>query len=69
MIENNEGSRQNLIKLNIDELIKPDGQEYLSLTEKSNDNKENYDISNPKFPSINQEIKLDEETDNNNKSN
>ena len=67
MIENKEGSRQNLIKLNIDELIKPDGPERLSINEKSNDNKENSDNSKPEFSSINnQDIKLDEEEEMNN---
>ena len=65
MIENKEGS-QNLIKLNIDELIKPDGPERLSVTEKSNENKEYSEISKPEFSSINNlGIKLDEEENNN----
>ena len=67
MTENKEGSRPNLIKLNIDELIKPDGPERLSVNEKSNDNKENSDNSKPEFSSINnQDIKLDEEEEGNN---
>ena len=65
MIENKEGSKQNLIKLNIDELIKPDGLERLSVNKKSNENKEYSEISDLELTSINiQEMKLDEEENN-----
>ena len=65
MIEDKEGSRQNLIKLNIDELTKSDGPEIHPLTEKSNENKEYSENSKHEYSSINnQDIKLEEEDNN-----
>ena len=67
MIEKEEGGRNNLIKLNIDELEGPERQ---SGTEKSIENKDKSEISHPDYSSINnQEIKLEEEENNNNDSN
>ena len=69
MIEKKEGSRQNLIKLNIDEIIKPDGPERLTPTENSNDIKDKSEFSQKEFSSLNNpELKLDEEENNNNDS-
>ena len=69
MIDIQEGSRQNLIKLNIDEIIKPDAPERLSLSEKSNENKDKSEFSQPDFSSINNhDIKLEEEEKDNNDS-
>ena len=63
MIEKEEGGRNNLIKLNIDELEGPERQ---SGTEKSIENKDKSEISHPDYSSINnQEIKLEEEENNN----
>ena len=67
MIEKEEGGRNNLIKLNIDEL---EGPEHQSVTQKSIENKDKSEISHPDYSSINnQEIKLEEEENNNNDSN
>ena len=69
MIEKKEGSRQNLIKLNIDEIIKPDVPERPTLTEKSNDIRDKSEFSQQDFSSINNpDIKIDEEENNNNDS-
>ncbi len=66
MIENKEGSRQNLIKLNIDEL---EGPERLSPTEKSNENKDKSEVSQQEYSYTNNaDIKLEEEENNNNDS-
>ena len=58
MVEKEEGCRNNLIKLNIDEL---EGPEHQSATEKSIENKDKSEISHPEYSSLNnQDIKLEE---------
>ena len=58
---------QNVIKLDIDELTKPDNPEHVATTEKSIENKDKSEISKQEYSSLNTpDIKLEEETKTNN---